>query len=265
MRQIFLLFFLFSSLLVSAQDTTRFRAVSIGIGSAHIAMRDALMSPLRYTGIGLVPQVGFYNQGKKAIHQLAVSYSYAKLTSSIYPDLTGNFLRNHRGELLYTYLRNTSANESKPLWLGAMFANTIDVRDHTSLFIFGEYVSSIHAAARISRDLQIGNKALQLTYTATTPIINFVVHPNYAYSPPDAFFEQNTYYQKGKLKRLFQSGNVYLPTRFFRFSNNLMLEKSIKGGNRLGVFYAFDIYLYGKENSTIKAQSSIGFILFTGI
>jgi hypothetical protein len=248
-----------------AQDSIKcenFFAISFHAGNN--VLRDELMSPLKYSGVSFAPSFAINFCGKKTIHSVELEYAYAKLTSANYKVLTGNYIVNERGSVNYFFSKKIiQSSKNTSYYLGTALTNTIDVRRHTSLFVFGEFVSSLNILGMFNRTFNFLHKELKFSYRAYLPFVNFMVTPNYAYSPPDDFFEQNSYYEKGKFKRFLNSGNINSVNYFFRFNNRIAIEKIIKHNNKLALYYDFDYYSYKFPQPVKKGKSSVGFSLIT--
>lgn len=261
------LFFILCFKIIQAQDqdTAGFgNYFIISCSSGSSVVRDELMSPLRYSGLSLSPMVGVISKGKKYIHLVEIEYTHAKLTSQHYKVLTGNYLINQRGYLNYLLLKKIlSNNKNINFFAGAALNHTLDVREHTSLFIYGEFVSSLNVAGGMQKTVTLFGKKLNMVYQTQVPFLNFMVTPNYAYSPPDGFFEQNAYYQNKKFMRFLKSGNFHSFSQFFRFSNRFTLEKEIKAHNKIALYYDFDYYSYQLHQPVKKGRSVFGFSLMT--
>lgn len=260
--------FVFIALLppfIKAQDSLKCENFFlIGFHAGNNAMRDELMSTLRYSGVSFSPNLAINFCGKNTVHHAEIEYTYAKLTSENYKILTGNYLVNERGNINYFFSKKINQPKiNTSYYLGAAITNTVDVRRHTSLFVFGEFVSSLNILGMYHRTFNLFNNEFKFSCRTHIPFANFMVTPNYAYSPPDDFFEQNSYYEKGKFKRFFNSGNFNSINRFFRFTNRLTLEKTIKHKNKLALYYDFDFYSYKLPQPVKKGRSALGFSLIT--
>ncbi|NUM50367.1 MAG: hypothetical protein HUU48_04555 [Flavobacteriales bacterium] len=259
------LFFILCFNVVQAQDTASYGNYFIfSFSSGSSVLRDELMSPLRYSGLSLSPKVSVASNGKKYIHLVEIEYTRAKLTSQHYNTLTGNYLINQRGYLNYLLLKRILTNKKNiNYFAGVALNHTLDVREHTSLFIYGEFVSSLNISGRLQKTIALFGKKLNIAYQAHVPLLNFMVTPNYAYSPPADFFEQNAYYQNKKIKRFLNSGHFSAFNQFFRFSNRFTLEKEIKAHNKIALYYDFDYYSYQLPQPVKKGKSVFGFSLMT--
>jgi hypothetical protein len=225
-----------------AQDN-KDRHFSFMPGYAYQQGRDNGMSPLTYSGSNLAGQLALHKTKAGGYHNLALSFALGQMR----PGKQTGAQRSQAVSLLlqFNYSRQFQLMAWKDdrlrLFLGGSWLNLLNLRWHQSYVnnaLNYEFSSAIGPASMLVYDLTIAEKPFRVYGRLDIPFLAFNLRPAYASSIPDGFIAR----ERSAVRAFFDSGKMQSFNNFFRFRNELGIQKKLNNQNMIAISYCWDFY-----------------------
>lgn len=225
----------------------------IGLSGSFIGVKDDLVSPLHYSGIGYPVQLDYWYNNDLSRHNLQIVFGSARIKSS-----AGNFIENIIGGFRYDYDRligtmfGGNANFFAGLSWNSFFSsresifrlNRVDVPSHYS----GEILTSVGISILGEYNVKTRHRLLVKLFS---PFLVYIKRP--AYSLGLAKGNSNPTF----INTLTDEYYVFVGD-FKQWNLKLLLENRLYNRFGLGFTYCVDYYHFSKPRSTKTIIHRIG-------
>jgi hypothetical protein len=226
------------------------RHLLLGGGWTHYGIRDMGISPLYYSGSHFSGNTGFQIQGERSRNMIDISFITGTVEPAINPVFTQSRMKNLKGELNFTHLRNGgSVAGTKAKWFMGGSWNTqfayYKHNQYTNSAINHFLISSLGVSSMVSYPI-VDNRLL-MTVRVNVPLVAAIVRPGYAYIKPRGFMNHENSY----LESLINSIELSTLNRFSGFSTGFSTEYAFGNNSILLIGYRWE-YIGHNDSNTLK-------------
>lgn len=249
---------LYISIVSAKTDTTEEinlnRNIGIQIGNSSVTLLDRIMSPNVYRRL-IIPSISaLYQKEKSNIYQLyRATLSYGKLRPQDYPS-NNSSLTYTKAYINYYYGVKFKVNKSNwNFFLGPEINLQTNLREHSKLDIYGDFVTSIAPSFFTHKKFQIKQAKYLFSLKSYLPIVNILLTPGYGYMPPDGYLIQNPNYFEGFTKSL----KLFTLPNYLKLNNQFNFIKYIKNENAVIFSWEWELYTYNKPDLHIQGSNNL--------
>jgi hypothetical protein len=227
------------------------RFLVFGGGWAYYGIRDMGISPLYYSGSHVSGNLGFHIHREKMLNRVDINLMTGSVEPVINPVFTLSRMRNTKGGLTFTHLRNggSFAGEKASWFLGGSWNTQFAYYKHNQYINSAKnhfLISSLGADGMVS--YHPGTIRLVLAFSIHVPLIAAIMRPDYAYIKPRGFLD----HEAGYLKRLFNSFEISTLNRFSGLSTGVSTGYTFRNNSILLIGYRWE-YLGHHDSNTLKS------------
>ncbi|TVR74184.1 MAG: hypothetical protein EA408_03205 [Marinilabiliales bacterium] len=239
------------------------RHIGFGGGWQAGGLRDRGISPLYYSGHYGLAQAGYYYISDSTLAGISTNFSWGRIIPAIYPGPDGSEIISIRGSLDFQLLRyaGTLTGEKIRLHAGGTMTSNIGFYEHNNLMNSAKKnysFSTLNVTGSISDAINIMGRDFMVSFTASIPVISFIVRPSQSYIKPEGFLDHNT----GNIRSFFSSIEIASLNRFAGAVTETAIERTLSSGNKIQLGYKWQYFSHMNENRLESAMHGISIKTF---
>ena len=224
------------------------RYLSNRVGIASQAIRDELMSPLRFVGSGFFISLKWRTEKITQSDHILFQYSTGTLKNTF-----GDALDYQSFNLMtYTFYHQPHVEDAF-FNLGWSNHNSLQFRTNsafTNNSRFFEYSTTFGPAVRFQYPMRIWGQPLWWEVWSNVQLLGFYLRPSFTSSAPDGFLDPDN----STFQSFLRSIELFAPHQAFQFNWRPGIYFPFKSANRISLHYLYEYY----QLSTPKRISSSG-------
>ena len=234
------------------------RHFNLGIGATLPKFLDESSSALRYQGYAASVATGLVwaRPDTTARHIVNARFDYGQMSAFAFRFADVNAFR-FEGNYAYERL-------VKPLWkdrllwyVGGSFNGLWTLwqfQNFSNNAYNNSFYFSLSPQTTIEYPFKLWKRNFQVSYSAFLPLLTFAVRPSYGTTRFPEFLDDE---RDEPVRQFLESGQLTSLNHFFRYSNTLALEYTLRNTNRLRFSYTWNFVRYNEPRLVKSASHNI--------